>query len=54
MILALRLAKGGWWGGDPDAVLGAPADRVMLAVQYEGFTANYETEMYNIAKREAQ
>lgn len=50
MVIALRLAKGGWWGGDPRAVLGAPADDVILAVQYEDFKNTYEAEMMRMAR----
>lgn len=54
MVLALRLAKGGWWGGNPGAVLLAPADEVVLAVQYEEFKGSYEAEMLKMAKEAAQ
>lgn len=53
MVLALRLASGGWWGGDPGAVLRAPADEVILAIQYENFKSTYECEMIRFAKEDA-
>ena len=48
MALALRLAKGGYWGGDPEQVLRAPADQVVLAMHYEDFTVKYENEMHRL------
>lgn len=53
-MLALRLANGGWWGGDPGAVLRAPADEVMLAVQYEDFKHTFEIESLKIAKEDSK
>ena len=52
MTIALRLAKGGWWGADPGAVMRAPADEVVLAVQYEDFKGEYESEMLRLNKPE--
>lgn len=52
MVIALRLANGGWWGGDPGAVLRAPADEVMLAVHYENFKGSYEAEAVRMARAE--
>ena len=46
----MKLAKGSWWGGDPGKVLEAPADEVMLAVQYENFKSDYEMEAFRLAK----
>lgn len=43
-MLALRLAKDGWWGGDPGKVMMAPADEVLEALAYEIFRAEHETE----------
>lgn len=54
MILALRLANGSWWGGDPGAILRAPADEVMLAVQYENFKSDYESEMMKMAEADTK
>lgn len=42
MVVSLRLAKAGYWGGDPGAVLRAPADEVMAAIQFERFQQEYE------------
>lgn len=52
MVLALRLAKGGWYGGNPGKILKAPAEHVMLAIQYDDFVAKYEKEMMNLNRRE--
>lgn len=40
--MALRLAKAGYWGGDPGAVKRAPVDEVVAAYQWETFTMDYE------------
>lgn len=53
-MLALRLANSGWWGGNPGAILSAPADEVMLAVQYEDFKGKYEAETMRIAKADSE
>lgn len=53
-MLALRLASGGWWGGNPGAVLRAPADEVMVALQYTDFKNSYEAEMMRMAREEAK
>jgi len=36
------LAKAGYGGGDPERVLNMRVDLVMLALEYEKFTADYE------------
>lgn len=53
-MLALRLAKGGWWGGEPGRVLSAPAQEVVLAAQYDDFMVRYENEMVKINRREKE
>lgn len=40
--IALRLARKGYWGGDPGVILKMPTDVVLAAVQYENFLADYE------------
>ncbi len=40
--IALKLAKMGYWQGDPGRIMQAPADEVLSAAQYENFTAEYE------------
>lgn len=40
--MALRLAKEGFWGGDPERVLRARADLVLEALQYVAMLPEYE------------
>jgi hypothetical protein len=45
----LRLARAGWWGGDPDAVGEAPVESVLEAAEMDRFQGEYErawVEMY--------
>lgn len=42
LAIALRLARAGYGGGDPEKVMEMPADIVMAAVQYENYVAVYE------------
>lgn len=42
-MVALRLAKAGYWNGDPAAVLDARVDLVLEALDYEKFTADFES-----------
>ena len=53
-MLALKLANDGWWGGVPGAILAAPADEVMIVVQYVKFKDDYEAESMKIAKADAK
>lgn len=50
MAVALRLAKSGWCGGNPEEVLKLRADLVMAAVQYESFRIDYEKTYYELNK----
>jgi hypothetical protein len=38
----MRLAKAGYLGGDPDAVLAAPVSTVLKILHYEAFESDYE------------
>ncbi len=40
----MRLAKEGYFGGDPKAVLDAPVDSVQSILEYENFSSEYEKE----------
>lgn len=51
--MALRLARAGYGGGDPERVLKMRADIVMAAVQYETFVSDYEKKFMEI-NREGQ
>lgn len=48
--MALKLAKAGWWGGDPGAVKRAPLDEVLTAVEYLDFTSDYEAAWIELGK----
>ena len=49
-MIALRLAKSGYWGGDPERVLSARVDLVIDAMYYERMTAEYEAAEYELNK----
>lgn len=44
----MRLAKEGFWGGDPGKVLQADADMVLAAMQYVIFGAQYERKYFEL------
>ena len=48
MMVALRLAKAGYAGGDPERVLKMRADVVLAAMQYEAFLNEYERTYVDI------
>ena len=48
--IALRLAKAGWWQGDPGKVLNAPVDDVLGALQYDNFLNDYERMTFELNK----
>lgn len=50
MVIAVKLAKAGYYGGDPQAVLRAPADIVLAALQYEAFSSDYERTYMELNK----
>jgi len=41
LMVALRLAKEGYLGGDPIRILQYPADMVLAMVEYSGFLIDY-------------
>lgn len=49
-MLALRLAKVGYFGGDPERVLNGRVDLVLEALEYERFQGEYEDVYYEINK----
>jgi hypothetical protein len=52
--VALKLAKAGYWNGDPEQVLRAPLDMVLSAAEYEGFCSDYEVAFLEMSKKQAQ
>lgn len=48
--IALKLAKAGWWQGDPGRIMNAPANEVMAAAQYENFVSEYERATFDLNK----
>lgn len=53
MIIALRLAKAGYAGGDPERILKMRADFVLAAIQYEKFVKDYEGAFIELNKEDA-
>jgi len=49
-MVALRLAKAGYCGGDPSKVLEMRADLALAAIQYETFTRDYEAAFIELNK----
>ena len=52
MMVALRLAKAGYAGGDPERVLKMRVDMVIAALQYEGFQNDYELAYIDLNRGE--
>jgi hypothetical protein len=52
MMVALRLAKAGYAGGDPERVLKMRADFVISALQYETFLNEYERTYVEINRED--
>ena len=52
-MVALKLARQGYYGGDPERVLKAPTDMVLAAAEYEGFLADYEMAYYELNRTNA-
>lgn len=50
MFVALRLAKAGYFGGDPLQILRARADIVESIIEYEQFEADYQSEYIALNK----
>lgn len=43
-LISVKLAKAGYFNGDPEKVLQAPADIVQNILDYEDFASEYEEE----------
>lgn len=50
--VSLKLAKAGWWQGDPGKVMRAPADEVIAAAQYEAFLPEFERAVIQMNKEQ--
>ena len=50
MIVALKVAKAGYYSGDPEKVLQAKVDHVMLIIEYEKFNDDYQDVYMEINK----
>lgn len=49
-MVALKLARAGYWGGDPGAVKRAPLDEVLAAVDYDDFVGEYEAADFEMQR----
>ena len=52
LFQAIRLAKSGYFGGDPQSVLNAPVDIVQSLLEYERFIDDYESEYVFLNKKD--
>ena len=52
-FVAIRLAKAGYFGGDPAEVMAAPVDIVEAIVSYEIFEAEFERAYIDLNKGNA-
>lgn len=50
--MACRLAKAGYFGGNPSKVLRAPVDVVMDVMAFEAFEVNYEKAYEALNRKE--
>ncbi len=48
VFIALKLAKSGLWGGNPQMILYARCDLVMDAVEHMAFLDRYESSMFEM------
>ncbi|MDD5301504.1 MAG: hypothetical protein PHS14_00230 [Elusimicrobia bacterium] len=48
--MACKLARAGYWGGDPGAVKRAPLDEVLAQMEYEDFCGEYEAADYELQR----
>ena len=52
MMIAIKLAKAGFYGGDVQAVLNANVDHVMTAIEHEIYLVDYERAEFELNKEE--
>ncbi len=51
-VIALKVAKLGYYGGNPEKVMQAKASWVFSVLEYENFLADYENTEYDLNKAE--
>jgi len=51
MLVALKLSRAGYYGGNLDNVLNARVDHVLSALEYEIFNNEYERAYTELNKR---
>jgi hypothetical protein len=49
-VVAVKLAKAGYWGGNVGRVKRAPIDEVLAAYDYENFCSDYEAADFELQK----
>lgn len=49
-FIIFLIAKAGWFGGNPSAILAAPFDIVMKAYYFEIMTRQYQSTAYELNK----
>lgn len=49
-MIAMRLAKAGYYAGDPALVMAGRVDHVMALLEYEKFNADYSDAEYELNK----
>lgn len=52
--MGLRLAKAGYYQGDPNKVLSAPVNVVIGIIEYEAFVSDYERTYTELNKTGAE
>jgi hypothetical protein len=50
LIIALKIAKMGYYGGNPENVLKARIDMVVSIMEYEKYTIDYENTYWELNK----
>lgn len=50
MGISLKLAKAGWWNGNPGTIMKSPADEVLAAAAFENFHADLERATFDLNK----
>ena len=48
----MRLAKAGFFGGDPSRVMESGVDMVLSALDYETFLGEYEAQAYRMGRED--